>query len=101
MSKRGRKVLPARKQPDRGDEMSLLIRSAESLGRVIGSLQRQLDGASRRLRDTASNGVTESPSRSRTPRAGDGAKKKKTVARKAAANTSSRKTTATKRAKKR
>jgi hypothetical protein len=28
---------------------SLLIRSAESLGRMIGTLQRQLDGASKRL----------------------------------------------------
>ena len=37
------KTLPARRQ-DATNE-SLLIRSAESLGRVIGSLQRQLDAA--------------------------------------------------------
>jgi hypothetical protein len=53
MAKR-KKVLPARKQRDRSqDDESLLIRSAESLGRMIGSLQRQLDGATRRLSETA------------------------------------------------
>ena len=41
-----RKVLPARKTRD---EESMLIRSAESLGRMIGSLQRQLDDAARNL----------------------------------------------------
>jgi hypothetical protein len=40
MAKQGNKVLPARRP--RGEE-SLLIRSAESLGKVIGRLQRQLD----------------------------------------------------------
>jgi hypothetical protein len=39
------KTLPARRQ--NATNGSLLIRSAESLGRVIGSLQRQLDGARR------------------------------------------------------
>jgi hypothetical protein len=49
MTKRS-KVLPARKPRDRSrDDDSLLLRSAESLGRVIGALQRQLDGATRRL----------------------------------------------------
>jgi len=44
------KVLPARKPRDRSrDDDSLLLRSAESLGRVIGALQRQLDGAAKRL----------------------------------------------------
>jgi hypothetical protein len=47
--------LPSRKPRDRSrDDESLLLRSAESLGRVIGSLQRQLDGATRRLSATAS-----------------------------------------------
>ena len=46
MTKHGNK-LPLRRQ--RGDEDALLIRSAESLGRMIGSLQRQLEGASKRL----------------------------------------------------
>lgn len=45
MAKQG-KLLPARRP--RHDE-SLLLRSAESLGRMIGSLQRQLDDATRKL----------------------------------------------------
>ena len=45
MARQG-KAIPARKQRD--DE-SLLLRSAESLGRMIGTLQRQLDGASRSM----------------------------------------------------
>jgi hypothetical protein len=40
---RQNKTLSARRQDATND--SLLIRSAESLGRVIGSLQRQLDAA--------------------------------------------------------
>ena len=38
-----RRTLPARRKKTKDD--SLLIRSAESVGRVIGSLQRQLDAA--------------------------------------------------------
>ena len=53
MAKQG-KVLPARRP--RGKE-SLLIRSAESIGRVIGTLQRQLDGPPRH---TAENGSSRS-----------------------------------------
>jgi hypothetical protein len=41
MAKQGRS-LPARRQRS---EESLLLRSAESLGRIIGSLQRELDDA--------------------------------------------------------
>jgi hypothetical protein len=49
-----KRALPTRKQRDRSrDDESLLLRSAESLGRVIGALQRQLDGASRRLSGSA------------------------------------------------
>jgi hypothetical protein len=55
-------VLPARKRRDRSrDDESLLIRSAESLGRMIGSLQRQLDGAGRRLAETANDVVENLP----------------------------------------
>ena len=43
MAKQSRK-LPARRKNGNGDD-SLLIRSAESLGRMIGALQRQLDAA--------------------------------------------------------
>ena len=49
-----KRALPKRKPRDRSrDEESLLLRSAESLGRVIGSLQRQLDSATKRLSATA------------------------------------------------
>ena len=58
-----RKVLPARKLRDRsGDDESLLLRSAESLGRVIGTLQRQLDDATRRLSGTAGAALDQMPS---------------------------------------
>jgi hypothetical protein len=44
------------KSRSREDE-SLLLRSAESLGRMIGSLQRQLDLATRRLAGSKPNGA--------------------------------------------
>lgn len=44
MARQG-KALPARTRPVLDE--SLFVRSAESLGRIIGSLQRQLDGASK------------------------------------------------------
>jgi hypothetical protein len=49
---RQEKKLPARRRNP--EDESLLIRSAESLGRVIGSLQRQLDAA-RRFVDPAAD----------------------------------------------
>ena len=59
MAKR-RKTLPARKPRDRSrDDDSLLLRSAESLGRVIGALQRQLDGATRKLAGSDGNGLAQ------------------------------------------
>jgi hypothetical protein len=56
MAKR-RKVSRTRKAPDRlaGNE-SILLRSAETIGRVIGTLQRQLDGARSRLSGLAADG---------------------------------------------
>ena len=61
MAKRN-KMLPARKQRDRSrDDESLLMRSAESLGRMIGSLQRQLDGAGKRLSEKADDFVEHLP----------------------------------------
>ena len=52
-----RKALPAHPARDRTrDNESLLLRSAESLGRMIGSLQRQLDVATRRLTAGKPNG---------------------------------------------
>jgi hypothetical protein len=63
---RQQKKLPARRR-NTVDE-SLLIRSAESLGRVIGSLQRQLDAARRLVGpvsvDQRSNG--HAPARQRS-----------------------------------
>src|SRR5215216_3462939 len=53
-----RKEIPA--YPSRGrsrDDESLLLRSAESLGRMIGSLQRQLDVATGRLAAAKPNGT--------------------------------------------
>jgi hypothetical protein len=52
-----RKTLPAHPTRDRTrDDESLLLRSAESLGRMIGSLQRQLDVATGRLTGGKPNG---------------------------------------------
>lgn len=49
---RREKAPPARRRDRVGvDDDSLLIRSAESLGRVIGALQRELDRATQRLSD--------------------------------------------------
>jgi len=52
-----RKTIPAYPARDRTrDNESLLLRSAESLGRMIGSLQRQLDVATGRLASGKPNG---------------------------------------------
>ena len=52
-----RKAIPAHPTRDRTrDNESLLLRSAESLGRMIGSLQRQLDVATGRLNPGKPNG---------------------------------------------
>lgn len=51
-----RKRVPAQPARDRTrDDESLLLRSAESLGRMIGSLQRQLDIATGRIAATRTN----------------------------------------------
>jgi hypothetical protein len=52
-----RKTIPAHPTRDRTrDDESLLLRSAESLGRMIGSLQRQLDIATGRIAAGKPNG---------------------------------------------
>jgi hypothetical protein len=52
-----RKTIPARPSRDRSrDDESLLLRSAESLGRMIGTLQRQLDVATGRLSGSKADG---------------------------------------------
>ncbi len=68
MSKQG-KLLPARKQRDRPqDEDSILVRSAESIGRVIGTLQRQLDNARNQIATLGENGKPDSPASHNGPR---------------------------------
>jgi hypothetical protein len=52
MAKR-RKVLPARGQREARDVKLRLLRSAESLGRMIGALQRQLEAATKAASQTA------------------------------------------------
>lgn len=99
MTKR-KKVLPARKPRDRSrDDDSLLLRSAESLGRVIGALQRQLDSATKRLQDADAKVIerlvkrTKETSAARKPRS----RKRAASTRK----TSKRKTSTKKTSKKR
>lgn len=97
MAKRDR-VLPARKPRDRPrDDESLLIRSAETLGRTIGSLQRQLDGATRRLSEAAADVMGNLPD---IPLVGgedaQRRKAKKKKKKKTAPKTSARKRTARK-----
>ena len=58
MAKRDTKVVPARKSRD---DDSLLTRSAESLGRVIGSLQRQMQGTTRRMSSAAEDAMDALP----------------------------------------
>jgi hypothetical protein len=50
MARQG-KLLPARRLRDPSRDESILLRSAESLGRMIGTLQRQLDDARHRFGD--------------------------------------------------
>ena len=53
-----RKSIPAQPARDRSrDDESLLLRSAESLGRMIGSLQRQLEVATGRLTASKPDGT--------------------------------------------
>jgi hypothetical protein len=67
-----RKTIPARPSRDRSrDDESLLLRSAESLGRMIGSLQRQLDVATGRLSGSKTDGrVNANEKRSATAKSG-------------------------------
>ena len=86
MAKR-RKAPPARKsRVARMEEHSLLLRSAESLGRVIGTLQRQLNDASRRLGTHKAKGNEDAGA------SGSGAKKSRTkkAKKKAAARPAAR-----------
>jgi hypothetical protein len=79
MAKRGRRVVPARKK--QRDDDSLLIRSAESLGRVIGSLQRQVRGRTKRVTELANDVIDAipSPPRVRNPFATSRPRKSRTT----------------------
>ena len=83
---RQQKKLPVRR-PSATDE-SLLIRSAESLGRVIGTLQRQLDAARRLVGPAAVEGRTNghAPARQRSGVSAKPAMKTKSVAKSKSAN---------------
>jgi len=92
------KTLPARRQ-DAADD-SLLIRSAESLGRMIGSLQRQLDAARQlTVRSAGATARTNGHAPGRQQHARDDAPKKSTASKRTAkAATATKKTTTRKRA---
>jgi hypothetical protein len=102
MAKQG-KVLLARRHRDR-TEGSVLLRSAESLGRVIGSLQRQLDEAAKRLApvmNNTGNGASTTRPDGKAKRSKAEARKtsksKSTGAKKNASSSGSRKTAGTRR----
>lgn len=72
------KSLPGRTLQPPSGETSRLLRSAESLGRMIGRLQRQLERASRRLSlDAARPGHAGRASGNRHPARATAAKQKK------------------------
>jgi len=79
-----RKEIPAHPSRDRSrDDESLLLRSAESLGRMIGSLQRQLDLATGRITALKPNGASRKNSGAkRSMNAKSGTTKSRGVARK-------------------
>jgi hypothetical protein len=65
-----RKLLPAHRREAVDD--SVLIRSAETLGRMIGSLHRQLDSAKKRFSSPADDGVKRIPLRANGHNGGTG-----------------------------
>jgi hypothetical protein len=65
-----RKLLPAHRREAVDD--SVLIRSAETLGRMIGSLHRQLDSAKKRFSGPAVAGVKRIPLRANGHNGGNG-----------------------------
>jgi hypothetical protein len=61
MAKRHTKGLPDRQANRLNDADSLLLRSAESLGRVIGTLQRQVQGGTKRISSMADDAIGALP----------------------------------------
>ena|SRR2546422_9103113 len=96
-----RKTIPAHSGRDRSrEDESLLLRSAESLGRMIGSLQRQLEIATGRLQGSKPNGSVgrKSAAAKRSVKAKSGAATSRGGARKkSAAGTSAASKSAKKR----
>lgn len=85
MAKRKRQV-SARKPAHARDDDSLLVRSAESLGRVIGSLQRQVQGGTKRVSTMAESARDSLPELPRFDQVfGDLSRAKRKAARKPAA----------------
>jgi hypothetical protein len=84
MAKRETKVLPARKTAASRDDDSLLIRSAESLGRVIGSLQRQVQGTTKRMSNVAEDAMDALPEMPDLGRLAGSGSRKRPATRKAA-----------------
>jgi hypothetical protein len=91
-----RKKLPAHPARDRSrDDESLMLRSAESLGRMIGSLQRQLEAATGRVIDEKPNGAgARKPARAKSGgvKTGSGATSRGGARKKSASATNNRKT---------
>ncbi len=84
MAKQKTKVPQARKSDASRDDDSLLMRSAESLGRVIGSLQRQVQDGTKRMSTMADEARKSLPD---LPQLGDvfGTRRHKPVRKKPAA----------------
>lgn len=95
MARRGTKVLQARKTAASRNDDSLLIRSAESLGRVIGSLQRQVHGTSKRVSSLAEDALDAArkaaPRKAKASRKTSGSRKKAGSRKRAGTRTSTSK----------
>jgi hypothetical protein len=91
MAKRS-KALPARRSARSRDDDSVLIRTAESLGRMIGSLQRQLQDATSHMSDVGDTAFDALPE---LPQLDDvfGREKKKTAGRKSSSSSGAAKKT--------
>lgn len=77
MTKQGKRTLQARRTESATDDDSLLVRSAESLGRVIGSLQRQVRRGSKRVNAMAGGALKALPGMSGSDGGFDGTSAKK------------------------
>jgi len=92
------KQLPARRQRNEPEDVdSILVRSAESIGRLIGTLQRQLDSARNQiasLGNSKSNEDSQTDSKSRRPPEASAAKAKASRPARQAASGGRKKTAA-------